>query len=254
MNEWSQRFEVGHRYSYITEEFPDRKQFPKFYEAKRLEIILEPGDMLELPSGWYHWVFSEDPDPETGLNVAINYWYKDTWDLTQLDRNPPIKTTHKIHKTIDYFNFLKTLGDDQLFCSMSNTGCFTLPKARWIQNDTVKCSDHYLTFNEFYEKRNSGEHWYLWGFPDKRLEPYKPLLYKDRVLSSVNWWVNFGNVNTAMHYDGTNNLLCQIAGRKRLVLFPQSEWPNLYLINPYPPEFIHHVQKLLNPPPPQMKQ
>ena len=67
-----ERFEGGHRYSYITTEFPDRKQFPKFYEAKRIEIILEPGDMLYLPAGWYHWVFSEDPDPDTGLNVALN--------------------------------------------------------------------------------------------------------------------------------------------------------------------------------------
>jgi hypothetical protein len=241
MSNWLERFLIGHRYSYITTEFPDRHQFPKFYEAKRTEIILEPGDMLLIPPGWYHWVFSEEPDQNTGLNVAINYWYKDIWDITHLDRDPPIKTTHNIHKTLDYMNFLKTLGDEKLYCSSSNTGCFTLPSARWIQNDTIKCEDNYLNFNEFYKKRTSDEHWYLWGFPDGRLKSYDPKLNPEWELSTSNWWVNFGNVDTAMHYDGANNLLCQISGKKRVVLFPHSEWSKLYLINPYPPEFIHYI-------------
>jgi hypothetical protein len=245
MSNWSERFEVGHRYSYITDEFPDKKQFPKFYDAKRIEITLEPGDMLHIPPGWYHWAFSEEPNPETGLNVAINYWYETKWNIKYLDLDFPIKTSHNIHKIIEYMNFLKTLGDEKLICSSSDSKCFTLPSARWIQNDTVKCDDHYLTFNEFYEKRNSKQNWYLWGFTDSRLTPYDPRIEKKWKLTSSNWWVNFGNVNTAMHYDGSNNLLCQISGKKRLVLFPHSEWSKLYLINPYPPEFIYHVQQCL---------
>jgi hypothetical protein len=152
MEDLDEKFEVGHRYSYITSEFPDKKQFPRFYEAKRTEIILEPGDMLFLQSGWYHWVFSEEPDPDTGLNVAINYWYTTKWNMAMLDKDPPIKTTHNINKIIDYMSFLETLGDRKMFCSSSDTGTFTLPAARWIQNDTVKCEDHYLTWKELYEK------------------------------------------------------------------------------------------------------
>lgn len=243
MSTWLQRFDIGHRYSYITSEFPDKTQFPRFYEAKRIEIILEPGDMLYLPAGWYHWAFSEEPDPVTGLNVAINYWYETNWSLTDLDREPPIKTTHNIHKTIDYFNFLKTLGDKKLSCSTSDTGCFTLPSVRWIQNDTVKCFDYFLTWNEFYDKRHSNEHWYLWGMNDNRLRNYDPSIKSNLNLEFSSWWVNFGNVNTALHYDSQDNLLCQIAGRKRLILFPHSEWSNLYLINPYPPDFIYYIQK-----------
>jgi Cupin-like domain len=239
---WLQRFETGQRYSYITDEFPDKKQFPKFYDAKRIDITLEPGDMLHLPAGWYHWVFSEEPDPETGLNVAINYWYKDNWNMAHLDRDPPIKTTHTIHKSIEYMNFLKTFGDKKMYCSSSDNGCFTLPSVRWIQNDAVKCEDHYLSFNEFYEKRNTKEHWYLWAIPDDRLKAYDPKIEQTWELKqNANWWVNFGHVNTAMHYDSTQNLLCQIAGKKRLILFPHSEWSKLYLINPYPPEFIYNI-------------
>lgn len=248
MTSWFERFDLGHRYSYITTEFPDKNQFPKFYDAKRIEITLEPGEMLYIPSGWYHWVFSEEPDPETGLNASINYWYKDVWDMTKLDVDTPIKTTHNIHKIIDYMNFLKTLGDRKLGCSSSNNGTFTLPQMRWIHNDTVKCDDHYLTFAEFYEKKNSNDkNWYLWGISDDRLGLYDPKI-TNYPLKHSNWWVNFGNVNTSMHYDGDKNMVCQIAGKKRFVLFPHSEWNKLYLVNPYPPEMIHHIMKFLTLP------
>ena len=248
MEESLERFKDGHYYSYITEEFPDRKQFPNFYDAKRIEIILEPGDMLELPAGWYHLVLSEEPDPETGLNVAVNFWYKtDNWDVTHFDRKYPIKTTHTIHTMIDYFKFLKTMNDRKLLCSSSESGCFTLPRVRWIHDDTIKCTDHYLTFNEFYEKRNSDEHWYMWSAPDTRLAPYKPLLYEGATLEKASWWVNFGNVHTTLHCDGYDNLLCQISGRKRIILFPHSEWSKLHLINPYHPEFIQKVLTTLDP-------
>jgi|APCry1669189534_1035231.scaffolds.fasta_scaffold00539_13 hypothetical protein len=253
-NSWLNRFETGHTYSNIVDEFPDRRLFPKFYKAKRFEYILEPGDMLYLPAGWYHWAFSEEPDPVTGLNVAVNYWYSGTWTMAELDRDPPIKTTHNIHKTIEYFNFLKTLGDKKLYCSTSDTGCFTLPRVRWRHNDVVKCEDHFLSWNEFYEKRKTGDHWYLWGFTDDRLKQYDPKLYKEWNVRDCHWWVNFGNVNTAMHYDSDDNLLCQIAGKKRIICFPHSEWENLYLINPYPPEFVHQISMMLNKPPPQLRQ
>jgi hypothetical protein len=244
---WLSRFQYGSRYSYITEEFPDKNQFPRFYEAKRVEITLNPGDALYIPAGWFHWVFSEDPEPDTGLNVAINYWYNTIWSATDVDHDFPIKTSHNIHKTIDYLNFLKTFNDKKIYCSKSENknGSFSLPYIRWIQNDTVKCTDEYLTWNEFYNKRLLNEKWYMWGNTDTRLEAYDPKILNNSIKNS-NWWVNFGNVNTAMHFDSNDNILCQMAGRKRVILFPHSEWANLYLINPYPPEFIDYIVTLLN--------
>jgi hypothetical protein len=255
MSTWWERFEDGHRHSIIAEEFPDRNQFPKFYDAKRIYISIGPGDMVYIPPGWYHWIFSEDPDPTTGLNVAINYWYTSNWNMTHVDRYPPIKTTHTIHKNIDYMDFFKTFGDDKLYCSSSNTGHFTYPSSRWGKHGNITCKEHFLTFNEFYEKRTCEDHWYLSGQRDDRLNTYNPSMYPQMELKEANWWINFGNVNTALHYDQTENLLCQIAGSKRVILFPHSEWSNLYLINPYPPEFIQTVliseqqrrQKYLDP-------
>ena len=60
----------------IEDEFPDKEKFPLYYKAHKQEFIIEPGQMLFIPPGWFHFVFSEDPDPETGLNFAVNYWYE----------------------------------------------------------------------------------------------------------------------------------------------------------------------------------
>ena len=47
------------RFSRIEEEFPDKNQFPLYYKANKTEITIGPGDGLFIPSGWFHFVFSE---------------------------------------------------------------------------------------------------------------------------------------------------------------------------------------------------
>jgi jumonji domain-containing protein 7 len=54
---------------------PNYGRFPKFAEAKRLECILKPGDVLFMPSFWWHEVQSY-PDHNQHRNLAVNFWYK----------------------------------------------------------------------------------------------------------------------------------------------------------------------------------
>lgn len=39
---------------------PDYERFPKLKEANVVEVVLEPGDVLFLPVGWWHWVRALD--------------------------------------------------------------------------------------------------------------------------------------------------------------------------------------------------
>jgi hypothetical protein len=48
---------------------PDLERFPRFRDARRVEVTLRPGEMLFIPSFWWHQVYSE----ETGLTV--NFWW-----------------------------------------------------------------------------------------------------------------------------------------------------------------------------------
>lgn len=48
---------------------PDLERFPRFRDARPVEITLQPGEMLFIPSFWWHQVYSL----ETG--VSVNFWW-----------------------------------------------------------------------------------------------------------------------------------------------------------------------------------
>ncbi len=50
---------------------PNIEKFPKFPKAKYIECILEPGEMLFIPTFWWHQVYSLEQ-----LNIAVNFWWK----------------------------------------------------------------------------------------------------------------------------------------------------------------------------------
>lgn len=53
---------------------PDFEKFPYFKHAKALEVTLKPGEVLYLPSLWFHQVYQSD---ET---IAVNFWYDMRFD------------------------------------------------------------------------------------------------------------------------------------------------------------------------------
>lgn len=57
--------------SQINIDQPDLEKFPKFPKTRYLECILEPGEMLFIPSFWWHQVYSLDK-----LNISVNFWWK----------------------------------------------------------------------------------------------------------------------------------------------------------------------------------
>lgn len=53
---------------------PDYSRFPLFGDTYPLNCTLEEGDVLYLPSFWWHEVQSF-PNVTAGRNLAINFWY-----------------------------------------------------------------------------------------------------------------------------------------------------------------------------------
>ena len=50
---------------------PDEARFPGFRSATCLEAVLEEGDMLFIPSYWYHAVFHLG-----AININVNFWWQ----------------------------------------------------------------------------------------------------------------------------------------------------------------------------------
>lgn len=65
----------GQAISLVDFENPDFNQFPKFAEALEHALIAElsPGDILLLPSMWWHQV-----EAKTGFNLLLTHWWRDT--------------------------------------------------------------------------------------------------------------------------------------------------------------------------------
>ncbi|DBA72470.1 TPA: hypothetical protein ACH3X2_010492 [Trebouxia sp. C0005] len=55
--------------SAVNVEHPDLKKHPGFAQAKHLECILGPGDMLFIPAKFWHYVRSLSPA------ISVNFWY-----------------------------------------------------------------------------------------------------------------------------------------------------------------------------------
>ena len=56
--------------SHLNIDKPDLEKFPKFQKAKYIEYILEPGEMLFIPTFWWHQVYSLEQ-----VNIAVNFWW-----------------------------------------------------------------------------------------------------------------------------------------------------------------------------------
>ena len=49
------------------------KRFPRFAEARPVNCTIDEGDILFMPSFWWHEVYSW-PNEQEKRNLAVNYW------------------------------------------------------------------------------------------------------------------------------------------------------------------------------------
>lgn len=57
-------------FSPVDVEQPDTRKFPMFCNAQPLRVELEPGDVLFVPSGWWHHVRTVE------TSISLNYWWR----------------------------------------------------------------------------------------------------------------------------------------------------------------------------------
>jgi len=222
------------RYSQIDSEFPDPSKFPLYYSAHKTVVELNEGEMLFIPAGMYHLVVSCND----GFNFAVNYWY------TAI---PTLEHKHQISKhnipDVDLPEIFKDRGKMEVYKSQNSLFPSLTVEHRypnWITKD-------FMTFDEFMQTKNKrlyivqGQHDYFYTFA-----PTHP-----SELMTFSFWANFGGqTTTTLHCDGWDNWLCQVKGKKRIILFPHQDRDLLYMWNPTPErillEIAHNKQKQLD--------
>jgi hypothetical protein len=238
LNQWTNE----KRYSMIEDEFPDKEKFPLYYKAHKQEFIINPGQMLFIPPGWFHFVFSEDPDPETGLNFAINFWYdpSETFIDGVSGFKGPYVADSPIPK-VDPGDIFRPLGILKVWRSPNKDIFYSSTLVtRCIENGS---RNEFMTYDEFYETKNP-EYYVLQYQNIPEIDALVPK--HDTPLINSSCWLNFGNTKTLMHYDGMDNWLCQVQGRKRILLFPPEDRDLLYTFNREPHSIIRKIEESRN--------
>jgi len=87
----------GAQQSQINFDAPDLKSFPKFKNARAIEAILNPGDVLYLPPLWFHHVTALS----TSISVSVWTNFPETSKMHQIARSPlPLKKKWENNKFI----------------------------------------------------------------------------------------------------------------------------------------------------------
>lgn len=56
---------------------PDLDRFPRFAQARPIEVTIEPGDLLVIPTGWYHCVWALDDV------ISVSRFMDDAWAVAR---------------------------------------------------------------------------------------------------------------------------------------------------------------------------
>ncbi|CAB9510474.1 Hypoxia-inducible factor 1-alpha inhibitor [Seminavis robusta] len=73
-------FPNGHpsaRHSQVDYTNPDLEKFPQFAQANVNEVILQPGDVLYLPTHWFHYIVSLELNFQCNTRSGIGYEYEE---------------------------------------------------------------------------------------------------------------------------------------------------------------------------------
>lgn len=208
------------KYSCIESENPDPDKFPLYYKARKTVVELHAGEMLFIPAGMFHFVISEKGDDTDGLNFAINFWY-----VNKKNTSDHIVSRHDIPDIVSHMDMNK-----RLEVYKSKTKLF--PPSHLLHRYPGLIDIEIMSFDEFLHAKNS--HYYIIQHSNIDFDnfvQYSP--DKTNRVKTISTWCNFGNgVTSLLHYDEADNWLCQIRGKKRILLFPNEDRDLLYMWNP----------------------
>lgn len=228
------QFTGEYKYSKFQVEDPDPREFPLYYKARKHVFEIGPGEALFIPAGWFHFVFSTDTTDD--LNFAINYWYKplNNWDRGKRSNLLPFTLNHNID-----IHPRDIIPEDTVLRVNRSTlgGLFPPDRLNHIFKGYVTFEN--MTLKEFLETKNPRYYLAQAVFDNNKINgpKYPTELYMNAA------WINFGKCKSLCHFDEHDNYLCQIKGRKRVIMFPHEDRDLLYMFNPAPINIIKEIMK-----------
>ena len=264
---FSQSF-VERRFSLVPDPYADSGLYEDYGNCKKTTVVIEPGNMLFIPAGWFHYVISEE-DKETNLNMAVSYFtYHDECIDCDLDKNQNFKDLEEIsinnlvyskYKKLsqpfvirDYFEHnkrfslldmskdeIKKMYPEKVIVTKSKSSLFV---SNYIAKHFPDCCDEQeMMFDDFIKSNNKS----CYLIQNEKKINEIPYFLDTEKYANFSSWINFGDVYSSLHYDTNNNILMQIFGKKKVILIPPSEYKSLHLINPMDTKLLCTINKYI---------
>lgn len=214
-------------FSQITES--NKHRFPKLAKASPITFTLKVGQSLYIPRGWWHWVKSYG-----NRSLSINYWFNFAIACQPTSYGGLLNNwTASAKWTNDY---LIEIAEK---CT---------PEGIWLWRDQFAYKE-YMSMRDFINRYSSletpKEFAYLITLDDyecslsannhRLLDVLSKDIHfpfaEDVDRYGCNFWMNFGGIDTGLHFDDNDGLLCVVDGIKIITLYPPSD--SIYLA-PYP--------------------
>jgi hypothetical protein len=233
---------------------PDPSRYPLFAQTRPVSCVLHAGQALYIPARWWHWITSYD------RNLALNFWHlpeRPDAPTANIEASSAVPTTTPAEfprwfsagapvvlesPDIAHWRAVSAWSDDYLLehvgASRREVGIspdpFLFPLkgphqtrvesmtfGEYLQRSAESPDHHYLARDEAIPRQLAAD----WSVPECWRAGFSDQRYR------VAFWMTRGGaegVTSALHYDDYENLLVQVAGRKRVFLFSPDQGPLLY--------------------------
>lgn len=211
-------------FSQITSRTPSIFEYPLYYLSHPVEYTLTAGQFLYIPKNWWHWVVSfteEDPS----YCFSCNHWITEEINNSVpfvdnfINKDQSKSITNLFEKQVDLYYPVN------LWCE-SGTKDTNINEFIMNKNDN-KYKDCYMITLKAYDIIAANKESNKFFDEFKKNIPL-PKIIKDIKINETNFWLNNGNIDTGLHYDDHDGVLCVISGKKVVTLFPPSDSKYLY--------------------------
>lgn len=239
--------------------------FPLFEKATPIKVHLEKGECLYIPKKWWHHVHS------TGSrSISINFWFEtnnskskksnkkkfngkpkkfknciNDWRAFELwtneyliDKIDPVITeglwlcllNGACAKRISLAEFISKYSHDDINSNNESTNSIS-KSAKELGSLDPQSYAYLITpsdYEPYKEKHNA-------KIIDILADDFHAPFPDEMINAQANFWMNFGGIDTGLHYDDDEGILCVVDGCKDIVLYCPEDSKYLY---PYPLEPI----------------
>lgn len=212
--------------------------FPNTKNVNFIELTLYKNEYLLIPKDWFHWVYTEPNSIAISFEIRSMKGNKNNFLYENIIKNQPFKKRGLIYD-INYQHFTDSLLNEDVRALFSSTNDLSPV----YKNDNFKMFED----NSFKNIKLISSKFNYYTYLGSLDLTSSPIWNNFKVLRNfidfgtdimVNYmptvWITLDKqVNSGLHYDGTNRVLYVVEGMKKVILAHPKEEKNLYLEDMY---------------------